>query len=100
MSLRSQIGSLRRRVLTDFHRRIVPLSTRDPIVTFSFDDFPRSSLTVGAEILERFGARATYYVAMSLMDTVNHLGEQFRREDLVALLDRGHELASHTFGHL
>ena len=100
MSLRSQVGSLRRRVLTDFHRRVVPLGTRDAIITFSFDDFPRTALTVGAEILERFGARATYYVAMSLMNMTNDLGEQFRREDLVALLDRGHELASHTFSHL
>jgi peptidoglycan/xylan/chitin deacetylase (PgdA/CDA1 family) len=37
---------------------------------------------------------------MSLMNTRNDLGEQFRHEDLASVLDRGHELASHTFSHL
>jgi peptidoglycan/xylan/chitin deacetylase (PgdA/CDA1 family) len=100
MSLRAQVGDVRRRILCSLHRRLVPLGTRGPIVTFSFDDFPRTALTVGASILESFGARATYYVTMSLMNTRNDLGELFRREDLSSVLDRGHELASHTFSHL
>jgi peptidoglycan/xylan/chitin deacetylase (PgdA/CDA1 family) len=78
----------------------VPLGAHGPIISFSFDDFPRTALTIGAEILERVGARATYYVAMSLMNTTNNLGEQFRVEDLVSAVERGHELASHTFRHL
>jgi peptidoglycan/xylan/chitin deacetylase (PgdA/CDA1 family) len=73
---------------------------RGPIITFTFDDFPRTALTTGAAVLESFGARATYYVAMSLMNTTNDLGEQFRQEDLDSVLDRGHELASHTYSHL
>jgi peptidoglycan/xylan/chitin deacetylase (PgdA/CDA1 family) len=99
MNLRSYIGNARRSVLSWFHRRVVPLGARGPIVTFSFDDFPRTALTVGGEILESFGARATYYVAMSLMNTVNNLGEQFRDADLESVLKDGHELASHTFSH-
>jgi peptidoglycan/xylan/chitin deacetylase (PgdA/CDA1 family) len=100
MNIRSRLGSLRRRVLTGFHRREVPLHGDGPIVTFTFDDFPRTALTVGAEILERFGARGTYYVAASLVDTDSNSGDRFHREDLVALLDRGHEVASHTFSHV
>jgi peptidoglycan/xylan/chitin deacetylase (PgdA/CDA1 family) len=34
------------------------------------------------------------------MDTSSRLGDQFRREDLGTLLSEGHELASHTFGHI
>jgi peptidoglycan/xylan/chitin deacetylase (PgdA/CDA1 family) len=100
MSLGSQVGNVRRGVLSRLNSRIVPLGARGPIITFSFDDFPRTALTIGAEILEGVGARATYYVAMSLMNTTNDLGEQFRDEDLASLVDRGHELASHTFNHL
>jgi peptidoglycan/xylan/chitin deacetylase (PgdA/CDA1 family) len=99
MSVRSQVGNVRRRILSSFYGRPVPLTIRAPIVTFSFDDFPRSALTSGAAILESFGARATYYVAMSLMNRTNDLGDQFRFEDLHALLEQGHELASHTFSH-
>ncbi|MGO8772931.1 MAG: polysaccharide deacetylase family protein [Terracidiphilus sp.] len=100
MSFRSQVGDVRRRLLSGLYRRPVPLGTRGPIITFSFDDFPRSALTTGAAVLESFGARATYYVTMSLMNAKNDLGEQFRNDDLHSVLDRGHELASHTFSHL
>lgn len=100
MSVRSQAGNVRRKILSSLCRRPVPLGARGPIVTLCFDDFPRSALTIGAPILESFGAHATYYVTMSLMNSSNDLGEQFRHEDLGTLLCRGHELASHTFSHL
>jgi peptidoglycan/xylan/chitin deacetylase (PgdA/CDA1 family) len=100
MTLRSRAGNVRRKILSAVYRRTVALGKIGPVVTFTFDDFPRCALTVGAEILESFGARATYYVAMSLMNTANSLGEQFREKDLFSLLDRGHELGSHTFSHL
>jgi len=34
------------------------------------------------------------------MGTTNNLGEQFHAEDLVSVVKRGHELASHTLRHL
>jgi peptidoglycan/xylan/chitin deacetylase (PgdA/CDA1 family) len=37
---------------------------------------------------------------MGLMGQVNALGQQFCAEDLQTLLRDGHELGSHTFGHL
>ena len=100
MSLRAHLGDVRRGILSGFCRRLVSFTGRGPIVTFTFDDFPRTALTAGAAVLEHFGARATYYVAMSLMNSKNELGEQFRPGDLRAALDRGHELAGHTFSHL
>jgi peptidoglycan/xylan/chitin deacetylase (PgdA/CDA1 family) len=100
VSLRSQLGRIRRGILNARHRRVVPLGDLGPIVTFTFDDFPRTALTVGAPILERYGARATYYVAMSLMNKSNNLGEHFRYEDLISVMTRGYEIASHTFSHL
>jgi peptidoglycan/xylan/chitin deacetylase (PgdA/CDA1 family) len=99
MSLRTLVGNVRRGLVSGLYQRVVPLGPHGPIITFSFDDFPRTALTIGAEILERVGARATYYAAMSLMNTTNDLGEQFRDEDLGSVVDRGHELASHTFSH-
>lgn len=100
MSLRSEIGNVHRAILLSLRQRLLPLGAHGPIITFSFDDFPRTALTIGAPILESFGVRATYYVTMSLMNTSNKLGEQFRQQDLCSLVERGHELASHTFSHL
>jgi peptidoglycan/xylan/chitin deacetylase (PgdA/CDA1 family) len=100
MSLRSRLGAARRRVITSFHSRLVPMGDIGPIVSFSFDDFPRTAYDVGGAILKGFRARGTYYVAMGLMNVKNDLGEQFQLDSLKALVDDGHELASHTFNHL
>ncbi len=99
MTIRSQIGKVREEVLCSLFRRAVMLENPAPTVSFTFDDFPRSALTVGAGIIERFGGRATYYTAMGLMGTSNKLGEHFIATDLSALIERGHELANHTFSH-
>jgi peptidoglycan/xylan/chitin deacetylase (PgdA/CDA1 family) len=69
-------------------------------VSICFDDFPRTAYTVGSAVLRSFGVAGTYYAAMGLMNTQNHLGDQFTRRDLEGLLAEGHELASHTFSHL
>jgi peptidoglycan/xylan/chitin deacetylase (PgdA/CDA1 family) len=100
MSLRSQLGSLRRQIVGSLYSRRVPLGDLGPIVTFSFDDFPRSAYTVGGNILKGYGVRGTYYASIGLMNSTNELGEQFRRSDLEALVADGHELASHTFSHI
>lgn len=99
MSLQSQLGRVRGSMLSAFHRRAVPFGNRGPIVSFTFDDFPRTAYSVGGAILEKFGARGTYYVAAGLADTANELGELFVENDLHSLLEAGHELASHTFHH-
>jgi len=100
LNLRARIGAVRRCAWCSLHSRLMPLGDRGPIVTFSFDDFPRSALTNGASIVERYGGKATYYVTMGLMGKDNDLGEQFRSADLGSLIERGHEVASHTFSHL
>jgi peptidoglycan/xylan/chitin deacetylase (PgdA/CDA1 family) len=100
MTLKTQVGLIRQRAVSLMCARRLPLGNRGPIVSFTFDDFPRSALTIGGTILKRHGARGTYYAAAGLMNSVNHLGEQFRQEDLDSLLRDGHELASHTFAHI
>jgi peptidoglycan/xylan/chitin deacetylase (PgdA/CDA1 family) len=100
VSVRSGLGAARRRLLCSLYRRSAPLGNRGPIVSFTFDDFPRTACSAGGAILERFGVRGTYYAAAGLMNTSNELGEQFRLEDIDSLLEKGHELASHTFGHI
>ena len=86
--------------MTWLYRRSAPLGNRGPIVSFTFDDFPRTAYTAGGAILEAFGVRGTYYAAVGLMNSSNELGEQFRSDDLRGLVQRGHELASHTFNHI
>jgi peptidoglycan/xylan/chitin deacetylase (PgdA/CDA1 family) len=99
MSLRSHLGFVRRSTMCALHRRTVSLGDRGPIISFTFDDFPRTAYLVGGAILEEIGARGTYYVAAGLMNASSELGELFEEDDLHSLLEKGHELASHTFLH-
>jgi peptidoglycan/xylan/chitin deacetylase (PgdA/CDA1 family) len=76
------------------------LGSIGPVVSFTFDDFPRSAYTIGGKILKNFAARGTFYAAFGLMNTNNHCGDQFRLDDLAKLVDDKHELANHTFHHV
>jgi len=99
MTLRSLLGAANRKLLSSVYRRMIPLGDRGPIVSFGFDDFPRSAYLVGGAILESFGARGTYYAAAGLMNTSNGLGDICTDDDLHSLLAKGHELGTQTFEH-
>jgi peptidoglycan/xylan/chitin deacetylase (PgdA/CDA1 family) len=91
--------AMQRRLALHFARRPFVLSHPEPIVSFTFDDFPRSALFTGGRILEEAGARGTYYTSFGLMGQAAPTGEIFTREDFPLLLERGHELGCHTFAH-
>src|SRR5215831_4131083 len=75
-----------------FIRRPFPVRTAVPIVSFTFDDFPRSALLRAAPILKRYGVRGTYYASLGLMGTQGPPGAMFQAEDLGELVQQGHEL--------
>ena len=82
-----------------FGRRIIRMTNRTPIISFSFDDFPSSALHSGGGILEEHGVAGTYYTALGLMNTDAPVGRIFSEHDLREVLARGHELGCHTFDH-
>jgi peptidoglycan/xylan/chitin deacetylase (PgdA/CDA1 family) len=69
------------------------------VVSFTFDDFPRSAWVNGGAILEQFDRRGTYYAAMGLAGTDSNLGPMFAPDDLRAAHAQGHEIACHTYSH-
>ncbi|SET42039.1 polysaccharide deacetylase family protein [Oceanicella actignis] len=69
-----------------------------PIVTFCFDDFPRSAFEAGAPVLESRGARATFYACAGLMAS-GARPKLATPPMLVEAIARGHEVANHTFTH-
>jgi peptidoglycan/xylan/chitin deacetylase (PgdA/CDA1 family) len=83
------------------HLRVEPFRMRNatPMVSFTFDDVPKSAATVGAAILEAQGARGTYYVIGNQVGTSSALWDMIDREDIVTLHRHGHEIACHTFSH-
>jgi peptidoglycan/xylan/chitin deacetylase (PgdA/CDA1 family) len=72
----------------------------EPVVSFTFDDFPRSALTEGGRILRERGWAGTYFAAGSFCG--RRLGgiDYFDGDDLIQAAEEGHEIGCHTFGHL
>ncbi len=99
-SLPSRIrGKYHRLVAEHLGRRNWRLANREPLISFTFDDFPSSALHVGGKLLERFGAVGTYYVSLGLAGQDSPTGPIMTVADLHAALQRGHELGCHTFSH-
>ena len=71
-----------------------------PMVSFTFDDAPISAATRGAEILEDFDVRGTYYLNGALLgghgDVLPILSPAQARQ----LAQNRHEIGCHTFNHL
>ena len=68
---------------------------KQPVISFTFDDFPRSAATVGSAILRGNNLSGTYYAALGY----DHWPERFTEADLRRLAAEGHELACHTYSH-
>lgn len=78
----------------------LPASPRRVIVSFTFDDFPKSAAESGAEIIEKVGGKACFYACTGMAGTRNETGQLFDASDIQRLLDAGHEIGAHTQSHL
>jgi peptidoglycan/xylan/chitin deacetylase (PgdA/CDA1 family) len=70
-----------------------------PMVSFTFDDLPKSAVTTGADLLEAHGARGTFYVSGGLVGVATPHWEAGDASDVLSLYRRGHEIGCHTFSH-
>jgi peptidoglycan/xylan/chitin deacetylase (PgdA/CDA1 family) len=80
-------------------RKPLAIRTQRPLISFTFDDFPRSAFLAGGAVLSRYGLAGTYYTALGLLGTDGPSGPLYLLDDLKAVLANGHELGCHTFSH-
>lgn len=92
-------GTYRRSLSAVLCRRPVEMKNRVPLISFTFDDFPRSALEVGGQILRAHGVAGTYYVSLGLLNRDEPTGRICSSTELTEVLAQGHELGCHTFGH-
>jgi peptidoglycan/xylan/chitin deacetylase (PgdA/CDA1 family) len=78
---------------------MVDVRLTQPVISFSFDDFPASAYTCAGAILKGHGFSATYYVSLGLLGTESPTGRIIGAEDLANVLADGHELGCHTYAH-
>ena len=93
-------AAVARKVGHRMYARPARLGWSDGVVSFTFDDFPKSALAVGGSILASYGVRGTYYTSMSFAGIERAMGRMFDHDDLCAAHRAGHEIACHTYTHL
>ena len=90
---------LQREMADRLARRPLSLGNSQPLVSFTFDDFPRSALHCGGAILRSQGLTGTFYASFGLMGGTAPTGQIFVEDDLIELIEEQHELGCHTFDH-
>jgi peptidoglycan/xylan/chitin deacetylase (PgdA/CDA1 family) len=97
---RSMPARLGRRLVQWSHAAPAIVAPDRPVISFTFDDFPKSALN-GADVVEAHGGRAGFYASTSFMGKTDPMmGEMFDAATLAELEARGHEIGSHTHGHI
>jgi len=89
-----------RKIIPHFSKRMMHFEIDRPVVSISFDDFPKSVMEKALPALDKYGWKASFYVAAGLENITNHLGLHFNRDDLKQLQREGHEIGCHTYHHL
>ncbi len=93
-------GYLNKAVARGVSRKLAVRKSPGPIVSFTFDDFPRSAMQTAGRLMEERGYFATFYAALGLAGQSSSVGPLFLMDDLCGLVSAGHELACHTYRHL
>jgi peptidoglycan/xylan/chitin deacetylase (PgdA/CDA1 family) len=81
------------------HVDLFRLRNATPMVSFTFDDLPKSAVTTGAGILEQRGVRGTFYVSGGVVGVDSPHWATGDAADVLSLYRRGHEIGCHTFSH-
>ncbi len=85
--------------------RAVPLkslkmSNDQPLVSFTFDDFPKTARTNGSAILQDQGYVGTFYGCAGLLGKIHDGTRIAETKDIKILSENGHEIGCHSYAHL
>lgn len=87
------------RLATHLSVRPFRLRNETPMVSFTFDDIPKSAATIGAKFLEEHDARGTFYVSGGLVGAPSPNWISADAGEIITLHRKGHEIGCHTFSH-
>jgi hypothetical protein len=98
--LNSIINKYNRTLSYQLFRNLVRIKTKIPLISFSFDDAPKTAFTNGGSILSADGVKGTYFISIGKLDLESPSGVIGSKSDLLQASDIGHELGCHTFDHI
>jgi peptidoglycan/xylan/chitin deacetylase (PgdA/CDA1 family) len=94
------LGGVHKRNIARFlYKRLHRIEPDSPLISFTFDDFPRTALQTGGEILKTYGLKGTFYVSLGCLGQDSPSGPLSGVEDVIMAVEGGHDLGCHTFSH-
>ncbi len=93
-------GKYRRTLAKRFSRRMLAIKTPVPMISFTFDDAPKSAFETGGAILRAHRAKATFFLSLGLLGSETEVGAIATQDDILLAVNEGNELGCHTYHHL
>ncbi|MFW9952820.1 MAG: polysaccharide deacetylase family protein, partial [Candidatus Thorarchaeota archaeon] len=81
-------------------RNLHTLRNKVPLISFTFDDFPKSAAIKGAEILRKYNVQGTYYISLGIIGQESPGGEICDIDSIKNLIEEKHEIGNHTYDHV
>jgi peptidoglycan/xylan/chitin deacetylase (PgdA/CDA1 family) len=92
-------GKLTRFLARNVRTKTQVMRNPRPLVSFTFDDVAASACTAGAALLERHGARGTFFISGGNCGRASPTGPLATVDLIKALHHGGHEIGCHTYSH-
>jgi peptidoglycan/xylan/chitin deacetylase (PgdA/CDA1 family) len=92
-------NNARKIVSRSFYKSVRNIGNERKIISFTFDDVPKSTFENAVPILSKFKVNGTFYVALSLMEGISGK-DLYARENLQKCIEDGHELGCHSYSHI
>lgn len=80
-------------------KNICTLKNEVPLISFSFDDFPMTAASTGADILNKYNIKGSFYVSLGLLEKEWKNGKMCDVYSIKKLISKNHEIGSHTYTH-
>lgn len=95
----SPMDRIRFRLARVWNQNLRQSVLEQPVISFSYDDFPKSAVDIGAAELEKHGFQGSFYPAASFCGAHEDGQDYYTREDIGRLRAKGHEIGCHTHDH-
>jgi len=82
------------------NKNLHTLNNKSPLISFTFDDFPKSAALKGAEILRKYNIKGTFYISLGIIGQDSPVGEICNLDTIKNLIEEKHEIGNHTFNHI
>jgi len=95
----SPMDRIRFRLARVWNQNLRPSVLQEPVISFSYDDFPKSAIDIGAAELEKHDFQGSFYPAATFCGAHEDGQDYYAEEDIQRLRAQGHEIGCHTHDH-